>query len=139
MLFVLAAALLAAAAPEPGAQAAPAPTIEQQNAAPQDAPAAVQRQRLSRPKVRKGKAAVAGVININRASEAELRLLPGIGRGRAQAIIERRERHAFASVDELARMKGMRGLVRKLRKHLAVQGDTTVHPVALPVAATEAP
>jgi competence protein ComEA len=75
------------------------------------------------------KAAVTGVVNVNRASEAELRLLPGIGRGRARAIIARRAKRPFTSVEEIARMKGMKGIVRKLRSHLTVQGDTTLRPV----------
>jgi competence protein ComEA len=74
------------------------------------------------------KAAVIGVVNVNRASEAELRLLPGIGRGRAKAIVARRAKRPFTSLEELARMKGMKGVVRKLRMHLTVQGDTTVRP-----------
>jgi competence protein ComEA len=75
------------------------------------------------------KNAVTGVVNLNRASEAELRLLPGIGRGRARAIIARREKRPFTSVEEVARMKGMKGIVRKLRPYLTVQGDTTLRPV----------
>ncbi len=75
-----------------------------------------------------GKPPMDGVVNVNRASEAELRLLPGIGKKRAQLIIERRDKRPFASLDELARMKGMKNLVRKLHAHLAVQGDTTLHP-----------
>lgn len=75
------------------------------------------------------KSAVTGVVNLNRASEAELRLLPGIGRGRARAIIARRAKRPFTSVEEVARMKGMKGIVRKLRSHLTVQGDTTLRPV----------
>ena len=74
------------------------------------------------------KAAVTGVVNVNHASEAELRLLPGIGRGRARAIIARRAKRPFTSIEELARMKGMKGVVRKLRTHLTVQGDTTLRP-----------
>jgi competence protein ComEA len=73
---------------------------------------------------------MAGVLNVNRATEAELRLLPGIGRGRARAIVERREKRPFASLEELARMKGMKGVVRKLRAHLAVEGETTLRPAA---------
>ena len=74
------------------------------------------------------KGTVIGVLNVNRASEAELRLLPGIGRGRARAIIARREKRPFTSLEELARMKRMKGVVRKLRTHLTVQGDTTLRP-----------
>jgi len=44
--------------------------------------------RTARPRAHSAKARVEGVLNVNRASEAELRLLPGIGRGRAHAIVE---------------------------------------------------
>jgi DNA uptake protein ComE-like DNA-binding protein len=74
------------------------------------------------------KPAMAGVLNVNRATEAELRLLPGIGRGRAHAIVERRDKRPFSSLDELARMKGMKGVVRRLRSHLTVDGETTLRP-----------
>lgn len=86
--------------------------------------------RSARPRGPPGKVAMAGVLNVNRASEAELRLLPGIGRGRAHAIVERRSKRPFSSLEELARMKGMKGVVQKLRSHLVVQGDTTLRPLA---------
>ena len=84
-----------------------------------------------RPRARPGKAKVAGVLNVNRASEAELRLLPGIGRGRAHAIVERRNKRPFSSIEELARMKGMKGVVQKLRAQLVVEGDTTLRPASI--------
>lgn len=74
------------------------------------------------------KPAIEGQLNVNRASVAELRLLPGIGKGRAKAIVERRALRPFASVDEVARMKGMRGVVAKLRRHLVTEGNTTLRP-----------
>jgi competence protein ComEA len=76
-----------------------------------------------------GKTPMAGVVNVNRASEAELRLLPGIGKRRAQLIVERRDKKPFTRVDEIGRIAGMRSLVQRLRKHLSVEGDTTIHPV----------
>ncbi len=78
---------------------------------------------------RHGKPPVEGVLNLNRASSAELQLLPGIGRGRAEAIVERRSKHPFASLDEVAHIRGLKGIVRRLHAHLAVQGDTTLRPV----------
>ena len=75
------------------------------------------------------KPAMTGVLNINRATEAELRLLPGIGKKRAEMIVAHREKKPFASVDELGRLKGMRKLVHKLRPNLAVEGDTTLRPL----------
>lgn len=83
---------------------------------------------LARDAKKHQKPAVEGVLNVNRASVAELRLLPGIGKGRAKAIVERRAQRPFASVDELARMKGLRGVVAKLRKHLVTEGNTTLRP-----------
>jgi DNA uptake protein ComE-like DNA-binding protein len=74
------------------------------------------------------KAKMIGLLNVNRATEAELRLLPGIGRGRAHAIVERRTKRPFSSIDELARMKRMKTVVRKNRAHLSVEGETTLHP-----------
>jgi competence protein ComEA len=52
--------------------------------------------------------AVAGAIDINTASAAELDTLPGIGPALADAIIEYRTEHGpFGSVDELARVPGI--------------------------------
>jgi competence protein ComEA len=92
-------------------------------------PAAPAEVRLKPERKRHGKPPMAGVLNVNRASEAELRLLPGIGKGRAAAIIERRSKRPFASLDEIARLKGMKAVVHRLRGQLVVQGNTTLHPV----------
>jgi len=61
-----------------------------------------------------GKPPVEGVLNLNRASEAEMRLLPGIGKGRAKTIVARREGKPFASLEDVARIKGMRRIVQRL-------------------------
>ncbi len=82
-----------------------------------------------KPRKRSGKPPMAGVLNVNRASEAELRLLPGIGKKRAQLIVERREKKPFASVEEVGRIKGLHALVQRLHAHLTVQGETTLHPL----------
>jgi DNA uptake protein ComE-like DNA-binding protein len=75
------------------------------------------------------KPAMAGVVNVNRATVAELRLLPGVGKRRAEMIVERREKKPFSSVDEVGRIKGLHALVQRLRPHLSVAGDTTLHPL----------
>jgi DNA uptake protein ComE-like DNA-binding protein len=97
-------------------------------AAPVPAPvAAAASARVPREK-KPPKAKMTGVLNINRASEAELRLLPGIGRGRAHAIVERRTKRPFSSIDELARMKRMKTIVQKNRARLSVEGETSLRP-----------
>jgi competence protein ComEA len=80
-------------------------------------------------KRKSNKPAMTGVLNVNRATEAELRLLPGIGKRRAELIVERRTKKPFATVEEVSRIKGMRALVQRLRSRLTVQGDTTLRPV----------
>lgn len=83
----------------------------------------------ARPKaVRKQKAPVIGQLNLNRATEAELRLLPGIGKGRARAIVERRQQRPFASLEEVERLRGLKSIVRRLRPHLTLAGNTTLRP-----------
>src|SRR3954467_9801500 len=82
----------------------------------------------AKPRKKSNKPAMTGVLNLNRATEAELRLLPGIGKRRAELIVDRRTKKPFASVDEVGRIKGMRALVQRLRSRLTVQGDTTLRP-----------
>ncbi len=53
-------------------------------------------------------APVWAVVNVNTASQAELEQLPGIGPGRAQAILEERSAHGpFRSLEDLGRVKGL--------------------------------
>ena len=62
-------------------------------------------------------------ININRATEAELVALDGVGSSKAQAIILYREMFGgFKSVDELTKVKGIGAkAVEKNRRRLSVQ------------------
>lgn len=62
-------------------------------------------------------------VNINRATEAELVSLHGIGSSKAQAIILYREMFGdFKTVDELAKVKGIgKKTVEKNRQRLSVQ------------------
>lgn len=68
--------------------------------------------------------AVAGLIDINRASLAELDQLPGIGPVTAQAIVEHRTTHGpFRAVDELVDVKGIgQATLEKIRALITV-GD----------------
>src|SRR3954469_8976649 len=102
MYLPLIAALICAAA-EP-----PVPAADAAEAAPPRA------EKPRKEKAHKGKPPTEGVVNVNRASTAELRLLPGIGRKRAELIVERRDKKPFATVDEVGRLQGMHHLVRKL-------------------------
>src|SRR5437868_5117040 len=115
MHIALIAALLCAATDSPAAAQGAASSV----AVPAPKPA----------QKKPGKPPMTGVLNVNRATEAELRLLPGVGKRRAQLIIEHRGKKPFATVDEVGRIKGMRTLVQRLRSRLTVQGDTTLRPL----------
>jgi competence protein ComEA len=72
-----------------------------------------------------------GVVNINTAAPDELELLPGVGPAKARLIVEYRAKHAFRTVEELARVKGIGPrTVRKLRPNLVVRGPTTAQAPA---------
>src|SRR5260370_23336355 len=109
MLVAMFAALLGAAA-DPSAPARP------------EAPATVAPEK--KPRKRSGKPPMAGVLNVNRASEAELRLLPGIGKKRAQLIVERRGEKPLPRVGEVGRTQGRDALVPRPHPHPTVHGDT---------------
>ncbi len=61
------------------------------------------------------------LIDVNHATAAELRRLPGIGSTLSQRIIETRERRPFRSVEDLRRVKGI-GVktLERLRPHVVV-------------------
>src|SRR5437660_10734790 len=84
-------------APRPGATEPPSLRLEEVAPAP-----------AAKPKKGSNKPRMTGVLNLNRATEAELRLLPGIGKRRAELIVERRTKKPFASVDEVGHIKGLR-------------------------------
>ena len=78
-----------------------------------------------------------GVVNVNRASAAELQLLPGVGPARARAIIEARETQGdFRSLDDLASIEGIGpASLRALRPHIVLEGETTARRRVAPKAA----
>ncbi len=79
-----------------------------------------------------GPVAVAVTIDINRASVAELTVLPGIGRTRAEAIVLHRVRHGgFRTLEDLAAVDGCaEGIVEQLRG-LAVVTPAQVRAAAV--------
>lgn len=75
-------------------------------------------------------AAEAALIDLNRASAAELTRLPGIGQKRAEAIVAFRESQGgFQSVTQLLRIKGIgRAMLRKLRLLVTISNDANLTP-----------
>ncbi len=62
------------------------------------------------------------VVNLNAASVEQLQTLPGIGPGRAEAIVRYRQQHGqFATVDELDRVPGIGpALIQRLHDRVSV-------------------
>jgi competence protein ComEA len=61
----------------------------------------------------------AGKIDLNRASETELRSLPGIGPKLSARIVEARQKQPFRTIDELRRVKGIGAkTLEKLRPYI---------------------
>jgi competence protein ComEA len=61
----------------------------------------------------------AGLIDVNRAREAELRTLPGIGPTLAARIIEARRKQPFRSVEDLRKVRGIGAkTLARLRPHV---------------------
>lgn len=65
-------------------------------------------------------AAAAGLIDVNRASEAELAALPGIGPVLAQRVVQARQDRPFASWTDL--QARVRGIGPKTAERLSVEG-----------------
>lgn len=76
----------------------------------------------------KAKKELAGQVNVNEATVAELMMLPGIGAARAKEIREYAEAHPFQSVEELTNIKGIgEKSLEKLRPFVTVTGSTTAN------------
>ncbi|HCU23910.1 MAG TPA: competence protein ComEA [Deltaproteobacteria bacterium] len=77
--------------------------------------------------------AVEGVVNVNTATAAELTMLPGIGKVKAEQIIQQRQSKPFASIEELKSIPGL-GAKRfeAMRPHLVTEGATTAKSVSAP-------
>ncbi len=61
-------------------------------------------------------------INVNRATQADLQKLPGIGPKLSQRILDERAKSAFKSIEDLRRVPGIGPkTLEKLRPHVAIQ------------------
>lgn len=77
------------------------------------------------------------VVNINTASQSELTALPGIGDTKALAIVEYRNANgAFASCDDLSKIKGIGPSTLEKLKPECSTGDGTVAPASTNSAST---
>ena len=63
-----------------------------------------------------------GLVNINTASKDALMSIPGIGEGRAQAILDYREKSGeFLSLDDLLKVDGIKqGIYDKMKDHITL-------------------
>ncbi|MBI2092766.1 MAG: helix-hairpin-helix domain-containing protein [Deltaproteobacteria bacterium] len=82
-----------------------------------------------------------GVININTATAAELMLLPGVGKGKADAIIAFRQTTPFKAIQDLTKVKGIGDkMFAKFQTYLTLDGPTTAKVVkAQPLGALQQP
>jgi competence protein ComEA len=65
------------------------------------------------------------LIDINTATAAELRQLPGVGPKLSQVIVDERDRAPFKSVDDLRRVHGIGAkTLERLRPHVTVGGES---------------
>ncbi len=73
-----------------------------------------------------------GVVNVNTATAEQLRLLPGVGKSRAKAIVEQRKATGgFKRVEDLQQVKGIGpAMLKKMRPHVSLSGKTTARRVA---------
>ena len=65
------------------------------------------------------------LVDINRASAAELAALPGIGAAKAQAIVDHRVAEPFESVEDLKKVQGIaERTFESLRSSITVSGGS---------------
>lgn len=71
-----------------------------------------------------------GVVNINTASQAELSMLPGVGKGKAAAIIAERQKGPFKAPQDIQKVKGIgKKQFASLEKFIVIDGQTTAKKV----------
>jgi competence protein ComEA len=84
-------------------------------------PVAARVEKEQPPLVVSRKEPLAEPVDVNRATAAELRRLPGIGPTLSQRIIETRDQQAFRSVEDLRRVRGIGAkTLERLRPHIVI-------------------
>ena len=70
---------------------------------------------------------ISGMVNINTAPEAKLRMLPGIGQKKARAIIAHRTQKPFMQITDLMQIKGFnQKLFNRIKPFISTAGDTSI-------------
>jgi len=82
------------------------------------------------PGIPSGMESKAGVINVNTASQDQLKMLPLIDDQLAKNMIDYRNSNGpFKSLDDLMNVKGMtKAKFDQIRPYVVLQGDTTFNP-----------
>ena len=63
-------------------------------------------------------------VNINTASIEELTTLKGIGKSKAEAIIEYRKEHKFEKIEDIMKVKGIgKKLFEKIKDEISVEDE----------------
>jgi competence ComEA-like helix-hairpin-helix protein len=85
-----------------------------------------------------GAKALEGVVNINTATVPELTLLPGVGKAKAEQIVQQRQTKPFTAVEDLKNIPGLGAKrIEAMRSHVTLQGPTTAKRIsAKPAAGT---
>ena len=80
--------------------------------------------------------ALEGVVNINTATVRELSLLPGVGKAKAEQIVQYRQAKPFTSIEDLKNIPGLgKKRIEAMRSHVTLQGPTTAKRISTKPAA----